>query len=137
MKQKIKKKHIVPLHKMDYEACQTLKDSSDEDVIKMLPDLLMWMQDMNWPVAKHIKERIYELDLPLVKPIKEILNGNDGDWKWYILQDLLPYVSKNVLFALKPDIDRLAKEPTKDDKASEVDQIAKDLLVTMSKTYSL
>lgn len=132
MKLKIEKNHIVPIDKMDYNACQTLKASSDEDVIKVLPDLLIWMQDMNWPVARYIQNRIHKLGLPLVEPIRTILNGNDGEWKWYIIQGLLPSVSKSVLFALKPDIHRLANEPTKGDKASEVDKIAQELLVNMS-----
>lgn len=58
----------------------TVKVSADD-----IPELLAWLQDMNWPGALEISNFLQkQVDLCL-EPIKQILNGDDNIWKYHIL----------------------------------------------------
>ena len=114
---------IIPEHKSDFKACDNLAHASDEEVKNNLNELLQWLQDINWPVAPFVIDRIKSLGTSLTKPIKNILNGNDGNdgiWKYWIITNLLNLVSKEVLSELENEINRLVREPTENDKEEEV-----------------
>jgi hypothetical protein len=49
---------IVPSNKSDFEACNNLQVTSDEEVLKNIAELLEWLQDINWPEATKVIERI-------------------------------------------------------------------------------
>lgn len=124
--------HIVPRHKSDFDACENLARARDTDVIAALPALLEWLQDMNWPVARPVKARIQNLGTPLIEPLKQVLRGNDGMWKYFVIQDLLPHTATTVLTALVPDLLRLADKPTADDEFEEANLAARELLDGMN-----
>ncbi len=124
---------INPEHKLDFEACENLQIADDKQIINDLPDLLEWLQDMNWSVASYIQERIQNLGLPLIEPIRIILNGSDDIWKYYIVCDLLPSTSKEIINALRPELLRLVNNPTKNEESEEVNLVAKKLLANISK----
>lgn len=61
---------IVPHHKSDMVAIENLARATDEEIINEIYELLSWLQDMNWPVAVPICEKIKDLGVPLVEPIE-------------------------------------------------------------------
>ena len=95
---------LVPSHKCDDEACANLKRSSNEQLLPYLDDLLEWLQDMNWPVAAPVAERLSLLGEELVAPITKVLNGDDDAWKYWLVCHLLhkvkPEVYRQLLFKL-------------------------------------
>lgn len=93
------KMKIIPEHKLDFEACENLQLANDEQIINDLPALLKWLQDMNWPVARYVRDRIQKLGRPLIEPIRIILNGSDDVWKYFIACHLLPCTSNEVINA--------------------------------------
>ena len=95
---------IVPTHKGDIETCRALGSASDEEVCGHLGELLIWLQDMNWPVAPLIVRRLKTLGAPLVEPIREILKGTDDIWKYWIVSVLLPGVDASVRNSLMGDL---------------------------------
>lgn len=45
---------LVPKNKFDLNGIEALKTLSDEEILPVIPELLAWMKDLNWPVAKEM-----------------------------------------------------------------------------------
>ncbi len=124
---------IVPHDKFDFATCERLNAASDAQIKPYLPELLEWLQDMNWPVARKVLSRIQSMDADLIEPVRNILTGTDSIWKYWILVSLLPETHKSVVKALAPELQNLAANATKDEIAEEVDIEARNLLANTTK----
>ena len=120
--------NIVPLNKHDFETCDLLDTALDNVVSRKIPELLEWLQDMNWPVFERVADRLSKLDEQLVEPISEILNGNDEIWKYCLISGLFPRLNKSIVKRLHPLLVRIASEPTETEKLEEVNIVAKEVL---------
>jgi hypothetical protein len=120
--------NIVPKYKTDIVSCENLALASDDEVKKNLPELLEWLQDCNWPVAPLVIHRIKDLDSSLIDPLKSILNGNDGVWKYSIIINLLNKIRFEVLTELESGIKNLILNSSENDIYEEVNLIAQELL---------
>ena len=54
---------MIPSDKFDEEAIQKLKEASGQEIIEKANELLVWLQDCNWPVfpggyRKNVKFRL-------------------------------------------------------------------------------
>ena len=47
---------MLPKDKFDISAVEQLRTEDTQQVIPLLPKMLEWIQDMNWPVAKPMVE---------------------------------------------------------------------------------
>ncbi len=119
---------IIPKDKFDFEACERLDRASDDEVQRHLPQLLEWLQDINWPVAPRIVRRLSSMGDRLVEPVKAILRGDDGMWKYWIISMLVSVSGETVIVALEGELSRLVAHPSENDVRDEVDIAAKELL---------
>ncbi len=103
---------IVPKSKHDLASCETLCCASDAEVLAKAGELLPWLQDMNWPAATPVLNRIARLGLGLVHPVREVLGGADDVWKYWVVSALLPKSGGAVVDALKQELDRIVCSPT-------------------------
>src|SRR5512139_1927496 len=99
--------NLVPTSKDDFHACANLAAATDEEIAPLAAELLEWLQDMNWPVAPLVRQRLARLGTRLVEPISGILRGDDDIWKFWIIVSLLPSMSNDVISALCPDLRRI------------------------------
>ena len=121
--------NIVPANKSDLDACNNLLQASDEEVKEKLNELLEWVQDINWPVAVHICERLKNIGSPLVEPVKNILLSTDEVWKYWVISGLLSKASNETICSLKTELENIVKNPTDAEKAEEVNIVASEVLV--------
>ena len=121
--------NIVPANKSDLDACNNLSQASDEEVNEKINELLEWVQDINWPVAVHICERLKNIGSSLVEPVKNILLSNDEVWKYWVISGLLSKASDETVCSLKVELENIVKNPTEAEKAEEVDIVASEVLV--------
>jgi hypothetical protein len=119
---------IVPTNKSDLSACDNLKIAQDEEVVARLNDLLGWLQDINWPVASKVLERISSLGQPLVKPVIEVLEGNDAVWKYWLISYLLPEIEIETRKSFIPVLRKMAKSPTPEEIKEEVNIVSAEAL---------
>lgn len=69
-----------------WENCANILICLDDDnLIDLLPGLLEWLQDLNWPGAKIILERlkkmpIEKINIALREAKKEAIQTNDQEW---------------------------------------------------------
>ncbi len=111
---------IVPSSKHDLAACERLAEAADAEVCAHLGELLVWLQDGNWPVSRPVASRLAPLGVPLIDPLREILRGSDVLWKYWVVQSLLPLTDARVVESLREDLDRIALSPTREEVQEEL-----------------
>jgi hypothetical protein len=120
--------NIVPANKSDLDACNNLMQASDEEVKEKIIELLEWVQDINWPVASHVCERLKNIGSPLVEPVRKILLGSDEVWKYWVISNLLSNASTETTCLLKGELEKIANNPTETERFEEVNLVAREVL---------
>jgi len=120
---------LVPIDKFDDEACENMKAASDEDLIPHIERLLECLQDLNWPIAPPVSDRLSTLGLELVSPILKILAGDDEVWKYWVVSHLLHDVNDEVFRALRFKLNKIRLQPTKGEVKEEVHDVVCELLI--------
>ena len=121
-------KRLVPNDKFDDEACHNLAVASDSEIAPHIESLLKCLQDINWPIAVPVSERLSTLGLELVTPITNVLSGKDEIWKYWIVSHLLHNVRDEVYQALYFKLKSMRKYPTAEEREEEVYDAICDLL---------
>ncbi|MFW0981626.1 hypothetical protein CGJ36_23800 [Vibrio parahaemolyticus] len=76
--------------------------------------MLEWLQDLNWPVADPVSQRLLQLNLELV------LSSDDDVWKYWIVSSFLHYVDISVYDKLIFKLNKMKISPTKQEIEEEV-----------------
>lgn len=118
---------FVPANKFDSNAARNAHALGYPAVEPILPDLLQWLQDMNWPVAGQIAGLVVPIGAPLAPHVRRVLDSGDDGWKYWIISCV---IGENVdLFAFfKPDLERIATAPTEGEHREGVDEQAREVL---------
>lgn len=124
-------KSLVPKDKYDISVISGLKKLSDTETEPIIPGLLEWIKDMNWPVAEDIAEILSAHSKVTAPFIPELLRPEQTDdiWKFDIITYLLKRnssFSENALIIAEAE--RIASSPTKGEQLEEVDTAAKSYL---------
>lgn len=110
-------KKLIPKHKDDQEVIAGLKKLSFEQLEPIIPELLVWLQDTNWPIARPVADILEPFADRIVPEIIKILKTNDGEWKRRILMSLARDTTDPILLQ---EIERIAKFPSRDEIEDEV-----------------
>ena len=120
---------MILKNKHDIDICQKLSNFTDEEIDDNLFRLLEWTQDVNWPVAECISNRIAKLNTNnLINSLETILKGNDSLWKCSILLLLLPKMNHTMLKKLIPTLKLITKNPSIDDIDNDIPEIVNVVL---------
>ena len=118
---------LIPQHKRDFDRANALVDVGYPAVAPILPRLLVWLQDSNWPISSVLSNFLASIGAPLSPHLREILAGDDGSWKSSIMRGVIG--ANTELFALfKGELERIANSPTLSERAEQVDEDARDIL---------
>lgn len=119
---------LLPRDKHDFERVDVLKYIDKDDLIKLIPKLIEWLQDINWPIAMDVSKLLLTVPVETIPYIRNVLAGDDDIWKeWclrYIVKDLPTELREN----LKEDLERIAYRPTKGEELEEVHITAQEIL---------
>jgi len=118
----------VPQSKFDAEAVKRAASLGYPGINVILPDLLIWIQDMNWPVAGPVASLLAKAGPEIVPSVKAALNSDDDVWKHNILFNLAPHFGGDVRDLIKAEVSRIADVPTPNEIAEEASAAACDLL---------
>ncbi|WP_326108139.1 DUF5071 domain-containing protein [Paenibacillus kribbensis] len=119
---------LIPRDKYDFERVEQLKKQPTEKLKRILPELLEWLQDGNWPIAEPIENVLLNFKEELIPYIRGIFSTNDGCWKYFVLHGLIRKLPDYILKELKVDLNRMLNAPTEDEKQEELDDILIELL---------
>ncbi|MFY1047972.1 DUF5071 domain-containing protein [Chryseobacterium sp. GP-SGM7] len=118
-------KDLVPKEKGDNKNIEKLKTLSFEEIEPIIPDLLVWLQDINWPIAGDVANVLQPFTKKLTPYLMEIFKTNDGLWKMWILTFFGKETKDEILLK---EINRIAKNPTFDEIDCEVNLEAQAIL---------
>ncbi|QDC10399.1 DUF5071 domain-containing protein [Oceanicola sp. D3] len=125
----------IPRDKHDTDAVQRAAAAiraEPRKIAPVLPELLEWLQDANWPVAKPLAACLRNAGPELLPPLRRILNGKDGPWKYWVIELLAAQLPPDLLAGVRPDLARLARAPTTNDRIEEVHLAARAVLAAAS-----
>jgi len=127
-------KALIPKDKFDTSTLDTLMSLKESDLSILLPELILWIADMNWPVATEILPVLSKYPDSIVPLIKESLVADQDDdiLKIYIISYLVPRLPKDYQLMLYDDINRIAKNPTESEAYEETAEIALEWLDKIS-----
>ncbi|MCF2946434.1 DUF5071 domain-containing protein [Paenibacillus tarimensis] len=120
--------------KMDYERLEIIILKIDlQEKPDLIPHLLVWTQDVNWPVAFPILEKLVAYPSEIIPHINQILNTNDGIWKDNVIRYLLKELPLEYKSTFKDELERIVKKPTRDEIEDEVVEAAIEVLEEINK----
>jgi Domain of unknown function (DUF5071) len=107
---------IMPNSKHDTEQAEAIVALGYPAIAPLLPDMLEWLQDRNWPVGLVFKPFLVSLG-PVIGPhVREILAKSDEFWKYSVVVDVVAR-SPTLARELLPELRRLADQPTEGELA--------------------
>ena len=118
-------KELIPHDKFDTESVEKLAGYSFEELEPIVPKLLEWLQDGNWPVSRPLG--VFLLTLPsdkLAPYLMEVMQGNDMEWKYFLIAILGSGDQHKMAPEFLKEIQRIASQPTALEIACELDQVA-------------
>lgn len=115
---------LIPKDKGDIETAEKLKNYSYENVKEIIPNLLEWLQDMNWPVSNPVSKYLLTFKEEIVPEILEIFKSDDEIWKYWIIWVFGPH-TESIL--IKKEIMRIITSPTSNEIREEVNKIASEI----------
>ncbi|PIF13165.1 DUF5071 domain-containing protein [Janthinobacterium sp. 13] len=117
----------LPRDKHDTPNARALITLSWEEVHPAMPQILEWVQDVNWPVAGVLLPYLAGIGVRLAPYIKSVLAGNDEQWKYFVLQGIVRH-SRELAFELDEELQRFAHAPTMGEREEGVAEVAREIL---------
>lgn len=124
-------KDLLPRDKFDDDRVEMIKKMDRDKILPLLPGLLEWIQDMNWPVAKSVLELLLTFSEEIVPHVQDVLSSNDDNWKYFILNDLVRNLPIESRVQFREYLIRVSEAPTNNELAEGLDETAKDILETI------
>ncbi|WP_145151183.1 DUF5071 domain-containing protein [Paenibacillus xylanexedens] len=121
----------LPRDKFDYKAVRKLSKFSDVELKVIIPELLEWLQDGNWPISKPVEDLLLRLGEDLIPHIKDVLQTQDPQWEYFILVGLIDRLPISHLSMLQTDMVRILEFPTPSEVLEELDEVILELLDKM------
>ncbi|CAB3869496.1 DUF5071 domain-containing protein [Achromobacter deleyi] len=123
--------NAVPTDKHDLLGAEIIVASGYPAVHAQLPALLVWMQDINWPVARVLAPFLASIGAPLADHVRTILASDDPIWTYNVLAYLVR-ASAPLAVAVEPQLTRLAAQPSQAERDEGVDELAGQILAALS-----
>lgn len=86
--------------------------------------LLEWLQDMNWPVARVLAPFFQSIGVDLAPYLRQVLQTQDEVWKYWVIQAVVAG-SRPLTQALEPILRQILEHPTDSEHKEEVDVAAR------------
>ena len=123
---------LLPRDKHDIESAAALTALGLEKAEPALPEILKWMQDLNWPVATVFQPFLVDAGASLAVYLKPLLSAEDNVWKYNLLVSIVRR-SPPLAAALRTELMRLASSPALDEQDEGVTEEAMTILSAMGR----
>ncbi|MFD2880961.1 DUF5071 domain-containing protein [Paenibacillus rhizoplanae] len=77
----------------------------------ILPGLLQWIQDMNWPGSRRIATLLRETGDPVIPYIQDVFRNQsqDEEWMYWIFEMIIDYWNKDHISQIQEELIRLTE----------------------------
>ena len=118
---------LIPLDKFETCKAERLVALGYPAVEPVLPELLEWTQDGNWPVARIFLPFLASIGMPMEPHLRSVFQTDDNQWKYFLLVNIVDE-SRELARALVQDLRRFVESPTNGEVAEGLNTIANELL---------
>ena len=110
---------ILPKDKFDVEAVEKLKQLDEREIIKLIPEMFLWIADGNWPVAIPMIEVLVKYPKYIMDELMLHLSieEQDDELKYFIITLLIPRLPSVYQEKLLPHIKRIYYSPSMSEKS--------------------
>ncbi len=115
---------LLPLHKADIKRAKAIISLGFLEVKPVLPHLLVWLQDLNWPVAQVLAPYLAGFGKEIVPGVRAVLQGEDEVWIYWVLKKVVAEMLRDAVAELQNELKVLAHRPS----TEEVDLVALEIL---------
>jgi len=119
----------IPSSKHDLATAEKLHQYSIEELRPIIPTLLEWMQDGNWPVFVPVRDYLKKYVADIQDEILAIFRTEDDVWKYWILLSFGEQLTDRRLIE---KVQRMAQQPTDSERLEGLEEIAQELISKMS-----
>ena len=120
-------KSLLPNTKYDTEKLKELLSYERDKITPFLDDLVLWLADMNWPVAAPIAAFLVGSGIEAIPAIRTVLkDSEDTFWQYGVLVTIVEKWSPELVKHLENELEKLAAKDTY--SAEEVDIVALGIL---------
>ncbi|GAA4426673.1 DUF5071 domain-containing protein [Acidovorax lacteus] len=123
---------LVPNTKFETDKAEALVRLGFPAVEPVIPQILEWLQDLNWPVGVVFQPFLAGIGGPLAPYVRTVLQGQDDSWKYSLLSVVVDQ-SPALALALRQDLVRVATSPSSGEVKEEVDQVAIEILRALNR----
>ena len=118
---------LVPKSKFDLDTANLAVAAGYPAVESVLPELVEWLQDFNWPVAHVLAPFLAEIGLPLIPQIDHVFSTKDETWQYWMIVCLLSH-NDDLYEYYKQKLVQLAESPSANDRQHDLDGVARETL---------
>lgn len=119
---------LVPSSTFDTDSAERAVECGWPGVEPVIPQLLEWLQDYNWPVAHVLAPFVARIGDPIVLYLRPVLDGDDLLWKYWIIVAVLGEAPLTVVEQFRPDLERLVMDATPREAEEELPEVARIVL---------
>ncbi len=117
----------LPRDKHDTQNAHALVALRWEELQPLMPHILEWVQDANWPVAAVLLPYLAGIGPRLAPYVQTVLASDDEPWKYLVLQRIVR-PSPGLALALEGELRRFARAPTLAELEEGVAEVAREIL---------
>lgn len=119
---------LLPRDKCDIDHVHAIVALGYPAVAPVLPDLLEWLRDCNWPVSFPIADFLATLPEQMAPLIWDVLRGDDDIWKYWCIARLISAMPTQIAEQFRAELTRLVERPTTAERGEELNEVAEDAL---------
>jgi hypothetical protein len=120
---------LLPQSKHDTEKAEALIALGYPAVAPIIPELLTWLQDRNWPVGRVLAPFLASLGAAIAPAVRTFLSTDDEFWKYGLVVDVVAH-SAALADALTPELERIIATPTAGEKAEGLPDEVREILTS-------
>jgi len=114
----------------DKEAALVFHYLGFEKLKNHIPDLLLFLQDMNWPAGDLVSELLIKFGEPVIPHIQTVFQSSSDDiWCSWIIIYIVRKWDKSFTFKLKDDLINVVKSPNYVGSSIESLKVLRDILL--------
>jgi hypothetical protein len=122
---------LLSKDKHDQEAIERLRKLQPEQLVPLLPELLEWIADINWPICRDAIELVLTVPEHVAEPVCKVLQTTDEGWKCNCLDYVVRDLPQEEQQRLRPELERIAQNPTLEEIEEETRDTAQEILETI------
>lgn len=122
----------LPRDKGDFERVNKLADLDKSIIVLLIPNLLEWLQDINWPIAMKVSGLLLKYPKETIPYVKQVLSTNDDIWKEWCLVYFVEKLPQELKIDFINDLKRILCSPTAGEKLEGVNETAEMILKSIN-----